>query len=671
MIFITGRIEYRMKWSKTTYHYLQVPFPEKNEVKSLGAKWDSNRKQWYYTGETDRRFNRWIPAHCMDLSELSDEQQMMIQLAKQKKNVLVDACIGSGKTTTIQVLCNEIKNKKILYLTYNTLLKIDAKEKIKSKNATVTNYHGFAYMCLKHTNLSAGISDLIQTFLFNKKKIRVPQYDLLVIDEYQDIEQEIAEMLECIKTANPNIQIIAVGDMKQKIYDKTTLNVPVFINRFLGEYESVTFTKCFRLSDKHASRLGKIWNKEINGANNNCSVETMDIEEVTEFLSKQNVEDILCLGSRTGKMASVLNALEEEYPEKFNKKTVYASISDDNAGRTIPDKSAGIFTTYDSSKGLERKICVVFDYYEDYWGVRAGFPESKYEILRNIFCVAMSRGKEKIIIVRKTPEGKELLKDKTISTPFPTNNKYLQPFEVSSMYDFKYKEDIEECYKLIRRRKLKVSDNSTINVKPEDYMIDLSPCIGIYQEASFFENYNIQAQINFTVDCHPDRPPINIPKNSTVEEKVLFLTAYETYQDRYYKQIKPPFVTKEQLKLIHNRLRTVFTGKEEVQTNFDLQFIDEKDSVYNIIGRPDVIKDNIIYELKFVKELTHEHFLQCAFYVVAFGLQKGILWNVRTNTRYCITIPDRQKFLKTVARTITKGKVKNARFDDDYYEIAI
>ena len=44
----------------------------------------------------------------------------------------------------------------------------------------------------------------------------------------QDIEQEFAEMLWKIKEANPSMQIVAVGDMQQKIYDKTTLNVPDF-----------------------------------------------------------------------------------------------------------------------------------------------------------------------------------------------------------------------------------------------------------------------------------------------------------------------------------------------------------------------------------------------------------------------------------------------------------
>lgn len=71
---------------------------------------------------------------------------------------------------------------------------------------------------------------------YNKVKPPMQRYDVLIIDEYQDIEQELAEMLEHIKLCNPGIQIIAVGDMMQKIYDKTTLNVEKFIQEFLGEH---------------------------------------------------------------------------------------------------------------------------------------------------------------------------------------------------------------------------------------------------------------------------------------------------------------------------------------------------------------------------------------------------------------------------------------------------
>lgn len=46
---------------------------------------------------------------------LSDEQNNFVSMALTGKNILVDACIGSGKTTAIQELCNMLpSNKKIL-----------------------------------------------------------------------------------------------------------------------------------------------------------------------------------------------------------------------------------------------------------------------------------------------------------------------------------------------------------------------------------------------------------------------------------------------------------------------------------------------------------------------------------------------------------------------------
>ena len=226
------------KWIQDR-HYLMVPFDDKDRAKRLGAKWDFEKKKWYYTGDDGRRFAEWIPPEAAKVSDLSEEQQQMIALAKEGRNVLVDACIGSGKTTTIQTLCNEMTDKQILYLTYNRLLKVDAKSKITENNVTVTNYHGFASMILRNAGISSGVAELIQTLLANSEKIVIPRYDLLVIDEYQDIDREISEMLECIKDQNPGIQIVAVGDMKQKIYDKTTLNAAEFISDFLEDFERV------------------------------------------------------------------------------------------------------------------------------------------------------------------------------------------------------------------------------------------------------------------------------------------------------------------------------------------------------------------------------------------------------------------------------------------------
>lgn len=209
---------------------------------------------------------------------------------------------------------------------------------------------------------------------------------------------------------------------------------------------------------------------------------------------------------------------------------------------------------------------------------------------------------------------------------------------------------------LLIRKKIKVADKSVINVNSSDYMIDLSPCIGIYQEVSFFKNYDIDKQIYLAKLAHKDRPPLYLEPDSTLEEKVLFLTAYDTSQNRYYCQVRPPFIAEKQVAAIHERLETEFSENEEVQDNFSMDLVDKEGDRYTIDGRPDVIKNNMIYELKFTSELEHKHFLQCAFYMIVFHLKKGVLWNIKTNEQYIITIPDERKFMNAVIRAITKGK---------------
>ncbi len=588
---------------------------------------------------------------------LSQEQEAFIKAALDGKNILVDACIGSGKTTAIQFFCDLVSSDtRVLYLTYNRLLKMDARNRIKNKNVTVTNYHGFAYSRLKAANLTAGMQDMIQEFLNNE--ISVPHYDILLIDEYQDIEQEFADELLVIKKWNPEIQIIAVGDMEQKIYDKTTLDVQPFIHEFLGDYLPLSFTKCFRLSEELAARLGRIWDKPIVGVNENCIVEEMSVDEVCEFLSKQRPKDVLCLGSRNGTMSGVLNWMEDSYPDVWNKKTVYASIQDgDKLGVTAPNSRTAIFTTFDSSKGMERKICVVFDYTESYWSVRIDQPQQKYEILRNIFCVAASRGKEHIIFVNNNDA---MLSEETLKTNV-VSDKGFGLLDISELFDFKYVEDVEACYSLLDVNEIEEKDHTTINVKNRDEMIDLSPCIGIYQEAFYFDGYDIDEAILHYYRIHD---PSKMPKKETldklsVEEKVLWLTSLETKQKRYRNQVELPLVDSWSEWQLKHRLSTEFEAGETVQKACELTFSGRENGeiAVHAIGVLDVLKNDVVYELKFVSELQHTHFLQCACYMVALGLVKGILWNTRDNKKYDIAVPNKEAFLDAVIKTVTKGAI--------------
>ena len=54
--------------SKRTY--LAVPFGEKNAAKSLGARWDAERKSWYAPTQTDAvRLSRWLPGNQADAGQ--------------------------------------------------------------------------------------------------------------------------------------------------------------------------------------------------------------------------------------------------------------------------------------------------------------------------------------------------------------------------------------------------------------------------------------------------------------------------------------------------------------------------------------------------------------------------------------------------------------------------
>lgn len=331
-------------------------------------------------------------------------------------------------------------------------------------------------------------------------------------------------------------------------------------------------------------------------------------------------------------------------------------------GKTEPKEDSAIFTTYDSSKGLERKICVIFDFTESYWRVRISKPQQSYTVLRNIFCVAASRGKNHIIFVK--PE-EAMLSEETLSTVVETNHKF-EDVDMGEMFEFKYKEDVEKCFSQLKVNRMVSEDQSAIDIKCTDDLIDLSPCIGIYQEAAYFDNYQIDAAIELKRLLNPklDRLFTAEVKNSSLDQKILFLVSLETKQKRYRTQVKTPFVSEEQSESIKSRLKTRLNRDKEAQVECQIVFGDEKNgnARFSAKGLDDVVKDDVVYELKFVSELTHEHFLQCASYMVALNLHKGILWNTRDNTMFGIEVPDRKAFLNAVTKTITKGMM------DQYYE---
>ncbi len=221
---------------------------------------------------------------------------------------------------------------------------------------------------------------------------------------------------------------------------------------------------------------------------------------------------------------------------------------------------------------------------------------------------------------------------------------------------------------MLKVKKLRVKDKSVINIKTNDNLIDLSPCIGTYQEAVFFNKYNLEKDLELQYET--DRSRNNLYRGAfdqtNTQGKILVLTAMETHQNRYMTQAKNPFISKSNSKMITNRLAERFSPDEDVQIGCSIAVPytnnEGKNTSFSAIGLADVVIKSTVYELKFVQELTHEHFLQLACYMIGLGnrmkITKGILWNVRKNEMYEVKVPDPEAFLDQVMVTITKHALR-------------
>lgn len=635
----------------------------------------------------------------MEDIELSNEQQAVVDTFFDDRDIVVDATCGSGKTRTIQQLCNEITkrrpNDNVLYLTYSKLLKEDAQRRVFG--AKVTNYHGVVYPYLRNANIKCGISESIKKFNENFKQLSkdFPAYDVLIIDEYQDITAEYAELIRNIKSKNPTMQVVMVGDMEQRVKAASTFDPQAFTKELCNDPVLLAFTQSFRIGPLVADRLAKSWSKPIKGVNTDQKVEIISYERaVTEMLKMSDkVGDILCLGKRNGTMTQLLNECENKRPDAFNKNTVFASVREgDNDITSTPD--CAIFTTFDASKGLERDTCFIFDYTEKSWFTRNKFADANPVILRNVFLVAASRGKSRIFYVMPPEIGNptsSVMRDdhlgfidinKFINLPAVSRPTYDQPFEVSGMFDFRYVEHVEEAFDLLDVTCLDDGDNAHhIEVERADGLIDLSAVVGHYQEGLFFSGY--QAVEEMAQSDSVDQMRYESYLDTRIEvmqaqgrtaldpwDDALVLAAVDTAMERYVTQVDKRIdseVADELLARLNEHISPEDDAQHVLELEGTAQYSRRENSPIAFVGIADVYRpsDSEIVELKFVNELTHPMFLQVAMYVLMSGMEHGILWNTRTNERWQVEIPDRQRFMDAVTKCVTKGSYLKFVADDE------
>ena len=160
--------------------------------------------------------------HKLMMQRASAEQQQITTHVSNGFNVCTRATAGSGKSTSIIYLAETLPEKKILQITYNSMLRKEFKEKIeglKIENIDVHTYHSLG---VKYFSSKAYTDSGLRQILHNNLSLNesIPDYDIVVIDECQDMSPLYFQFVDYfLKQMTSKIQIVILGDNLQGIYE--------------------------------------------------------------------------------------------------------------------------------------------------------------------------------------------------------------------------------------------------------------------------------------------------------------------------------------------------------------------------------------------------------------------------------------------------------------------
>ena len=152
----------------------------------------------------------------------SEEQMAIIDQVKEGNNVVVDACAGSGKSTTILSAASMLPNKRFLLITYNKSLRKEVKEKVSEiqlDNVVVHTYHS---LCVATYNPDAHVDKVMRLLVQNDTPpmIELSPFDIVVLDEVQDMTFLYFRLVsKYIKDIGENVQLMILGDYMQGLYE--------------------------------------------------------------------------------------------------------------------------------------------------------------------------------------------------------------------------------------------------------------------------------------------------------------------------------------------------------------------------------------------------------------------------------------------------------------------
>ena len=326
---------------------------------------------------------------------MSEEQRKVLDFIRSGKNVIVDACAGSGKSTTILSIAKELTGKKIRQFTYNSQLRFDVKEnirKMKLKNLEVHTYHSFAvkyYSDVAHTD--TGIRQILREDTSPRSPI--PLVDIVVLDESQDMTllyfELIVKMAKNMCLENDHcFQLLVLGDYMQGLYEfkgadiRFLTQAPIIWNT-LPHLETNLFEHCeLKTSYRITNQMASFVNNDMLGEDRLIAcrdggpvvyirrpknqIENIVIYQIKRLLDEGECpSDIFVLGHSVKGTNSHIRNMENVLTNADIPCYVPMIESDAMDDRVINGKV--VFSTFHTVKGRQRKHVFIVGFDQGYF----------------------------------------------------------------------------------------------------------------------------------------------------------------------------------------------------------------------------------------------------------------------------------------------------------------
>jgi len=598
------------------------------------------------------------------------EQQLIIDTIASGSNVAVSAVAGSGKTTTVLSLAKKVFPKKILQLTYNKLLKMEVRDRVVKEGITNVEIHTYHSLAVKYYDKKAYTDDVLQTVIKAGRPSRstVHPFDLFVLDETQDMTPLLFYFVQMFLTQyGKPFQLVLLGDPRQAIYEFKGAD-----SRFLTLGPTLWNSKpmiqlplstSYRVTKQIAAFVNEVMIGEsfIHATKEGPPVDyircsafhVQPVFAILKNLLKNGTykpEDIFILAP------SVKNSSGREMPvNKLENLLVQEGIKcfvpTSDEGDMNDDVMEGkvVFSSIHQSKGRERKVVVLFGFdsgWFDYYGktkVRSRCPNELY--------VAVTRAKERPILLESTEERvrplpflkkthTELLATPYVrfqgtpyTTPLSTGGTHMTKSSTTTPTDllkFVSEEFLahlltikEAVFTLVHPKEIDVDIPGTTQKGTTELVSDLNGvAIPMMWETAQTERHSLFDEVQKNRNRSPfiAKEVAKLGPTCTTPAQYLHLAALwqaitSCYNSKLAQIQTYDWLTPTMVEDCHRVLAKHLTvdANYEMWIGVDNYFVKEYGTI-EIVGRMDAVTEDVVWELKCVKELQLEHFLQLIIY---------------------------------------------------------